>query len=94
MDTTTKHSIRVEAGSIDYTIKRSRRRRKTVQVSIQNGQVVVAAPVRTPNREIEAIVRNRSGWILGKLAVSAREPSPLQLVTGDSLPLLEKVCFW
>ena len=83
---TAKHRVHVAQGNIEYTVKRSRRRKKTVQVSIQHGQVVVAAPARTPNRDIQAIIRNRAGWILGKLEASASEPQPLQLVTGDSLP--------
>ena len=87
---TTKHRVQVAEGDIEYTVKRSRRRKKTVQVSIQYGKVVVAAPMRTPNREIQAIIRNRSGWILGKLEVSASEPRPLELVTGESLPYFGK----
>ncbi len=83
---TSKHRVHLAEGDIEYTVKRSRRRKKTVQVSIQHGQVVVAAPVRTPNREIQTIIENRAGWVLGKLRESANEARPLQLVTGDSLP--------
>ena len=87
---TAKHRVQVPEGNIEYTVQRSRRRKKTVQVSIRYGQVVVAAPVRTSNREIEAIVCKKAGWILGKLQAAQSgvegEPAPLQLVTGDSLP--------
>ena len=83
---TSKHRVHLADGDIEYTIKRSRRRKKTVQVSIQYGQVFVAAPMRTPNREIQTIIKNRSGWILGKLEAIADELGPLKLVSGESLP--------
>ena len=82
------HKIRLDGAAIEYTVQRSRRRKKTVQISVSGGAVVVAAPWRTPNREIEEIVRQRSGWILGKLAAAAEEPPPPRLVTGEALPYL------
>ncbi len=85
---TTRHQIRLDDATIEYTVQRSRRRKKTVQISVSGGAVVVSAPWRTPNREIQDIVQKRSGWILGKLEVEAQEPAPLRLVTGDTLPYL------
>ncbi len=80
--------LRLDSGAIEYTLRRSRRRKKTVQISISGGAVVVSAPWRTPNREIQAILLERSGWILGKLAADVQQPPPLRLVTGDTLPYL------
>ena len=85
---TTRHQILLDDATIEYTVQRSRRRKKTVQISVSGGAVVVSAPWRTPNREIQDIVQKRSGWILGKLEVEAQEPAPLRLVTGDTLPYL------
>ena len=85
---TTLHKLALGNSEIEYTVKRSRRRKKTVQISISGGAVVVSAPMRTPNREIQAIVQKRSGWILGKLAADAQQQPPLRLVTGDTLPYL------
>ena len=52
--------------------KRSRRRKKTVQISVSDGAVVVSAPMRTPNREIQAIIQKRGGWILDKLETESQ----------------------
>ena len=82
------HKVKLGEATIEYTVQRSRRRKKTVQISVSGGAVVVSAPWRTPNREIQEIVRQRSGWILGKLSVGAQEPPPLRLVTGEALPYL------
>ena len=74
--------------AIEYTVLRSRRRRKTVQISVVGGEVVVAAPVRTPARELEDIVRNRTPWILRQLSEEAQKPAPQQFVSGETLPYL------
>ena len=85
---TVRHKIQLDDATIEYTVQRSKRRKKTVQISVSGGAVVVSAPMRTPNREIQAIVQKRSGWILDKLAAEAQAPPPLRLVTGDTLPYL------
>ncbi len=79
---------RVGNTTIEYIVRRSRRRRKTVQISVVGGEVIVAAPTRTPARELEAIVRERTGWILKKLAEEAQKPAPARFVTGEKLPYL------
>ena len=85
---TARHQLRLDNAVIEYTVRRSRRRKKTVQISVEGGAVVVLAPWRMPNREIEAVVRARGGWITGKLEAAAQEPPPLRLVNGDTLPYL------
>ncbi len=85
---TTLHKLRLDDSVISYTVKRSRRRKKTVQISISDGAVVVSAPMRTPNREIQAIIQKRGGWILDKLETESQGPPLLCLVSGDALPYL------
>lgn len=85
---TTSRQLQLADATIEYTLHRSKRRKKTVQISVSGGKVEVSAPLRTPNREIQAIVQKRSGWILDKLAADAQAPPPLRLVTGDTLPYL------
>ena len=80
--------LEFEGAVIQYTIRRSKRRRKTVQISVSDAAVVVSAPMRTANREIQAIVQKRGRWILDKLQAGAQAPSPPQLVTGDVVPYL------
>ena len=84
----TSHKLLLDGATIEYTVQRSRRRKKTVQISVSGGAVVVSAPWRTPSREIQDIVAGRSGWILDKLAAESQRPPPLRLATGDRLPYL------
>ncbi len=73
---------------IEFTLRRSRRRKKTVSIVVAGGEVTVSAPMRTPNAEIEAIVRERGDWIKEKLESVADSPPNLGLVSGDKLPYL------
>lgn len=52
------------------------------------GQVLVAAPVRTPQQRIETIVRRRAAWILRHRIESARALEQPQFVNGGSLRYL------
>ena len=84
---TTAHKLHIDDSIIEYTVRRSQRRRKTVEISVSKGMVFVSAPMRTPNKEIQDIVRKRHGWILGKLQQSILGP-PLNLATGETIPYL------
>lgn len=87
-DLTTRDSVTFGDTTIDYEVRRSRRRRRTVQITVDGGRVVVAAPARTPYRELRDIVRKRAGWILRHVAEAALQSPPIQFVDGDSLPYL------
>ena len=80
--------VKIDDIVIEYTVQRSSRRKKTVQISVSDGAVVVSAPMRTPNREIETIVQKRVRWILDKLEAESQGAPPLPLVTGDTLRYL------
>ena len=73
---------------IEFILRRSRRRKKTVSITVADGKVTVSAPMRTPNAEIEAIVKQRKDWIQEKLEADAAAPPALGLVSGDKLPYL------
>ena len=75
-------------GMIEFTLRRSRRRKKTVQIAVSGGTVTVSAPMRTPNAEIEAIIKERSDWIKEKLESEAHVPPIPGLFSGDKLPYL------
>ena len=65
MDRTEKASIEFNGKLIGYTIIRSARRKKTVEITLDPQQgVVVRSPARTPRREITALVQKRAEWIL------------------------------
>lgn len=86
---TRPRSIRHGDSTIRYTVVRSRRRKKTLTITIDPGHGVrVLVPARTPNAEIEAIVRKRAGWILRKLSEERAEPQPRRFVTGQKLHYL------
>ena len=74
--------------TIEYEVHRSQRRRKTVQVTMDGGRVLVAAPVDTPNSKLEAIVQKKAPWILRQAPDLLRLASPKRLVSGETLPYL------
>ena len=79
-------SVRFGDAVIRYRVVRSARRKKTVTITLDRDRsVVVAAPLKTRNSDIEAIVRKRAGWILRKLREEDPRPQPRQLVSGESL---------
>ena len=85
---TTQSGVRFDNTTINYTIRRSAKRRRTVQVSVVGGEVIVAAPMRTATGEIEAIVRKRAPWILRHISEAAQQPAPKRFVSGETLPYL------
>ena len=83
---TPQRSVKLDGSVIRYRVVRSARRKKTVTITLDRDKaVVVAAPLKTRNADIEAIVRKRAGWILRKLHEEDPRPQPRQLVSGESL---------
>ena len=74
----TEHgSVRFGGTTIDYRVRRSNRRRKTVHITVDGTGVRVAAPQDTPEDDVRAIVRRRAPWILAH-APGALLESPAQ----------------
>lgn len=68
---------------IAYTVNRSRRRRKTIELKVDAKRgVLVSAPLRASTDFIEDFVRSRAGWI------STHARRPRTLISGASLPFL------
>ena len=78
--------VTVDGRAIEYRIKRSRQRRKTYQVSVVSGQVLLAVPYRTTNGEAEEMVRQKARWIFSKLDTVEARPEAPQFLSGESLP--------
>ena len=76
----------VDGRTIEYRIRRSRARRKTYQVSIVGGQVLLAAPYRTTNRQAEEMVRQKAQWIFSKLDLPESGPEAPRFLSGELLP--------
>ena len=83
-----RDSVRIGDTVIEYEIRRSARRRKTVQIKIDGGVVQVAAPSATPDGELRAIVRERAAWILKRMSEAVPEPATKRFVSGETLPYL------
>ncbi len=80
--------VEVDGAQIEYRIRRSRRRKKTYQVSIVEGQALLVAPHRTTNAEAEDLIRHKARWILSKLEAAVLVPTSLAFLSGEKLPYL------
>ena len=49
-----RRSVRFGDTTIEYEVRRSERRKKTVQITVDGGGVQVAAPTKTPESECGA----------------------------------------
>ena len=85
---TERSSIRFGTTTIEYEVRRSERRHKTIQITVDGTGVRVAAPVETSAGELQAIVRKRAPWILRKASTAALEAPPKRFVSGETLPYL------
>ena len=85
---TQRDRVRFGDATIEYEVRRSKRRRKTVQITLDGGGVRVAAPVSTSADEVRAIVRKRAAWILSHVSKTTPEAPPKRFVSGESLPYL------
>ena len=74
--------------TIEYEIQRSQRRRKTVQITMDGGRVLVAAPSDTATSKLETIIHKRAPWILRQVPDLLVAPSKKRFVSGETLPYL------
>ena len=84
---TERGKVRAGGATIEYELRRSKRRRKTIQLTVEGGVVRVAAPLAAPARELREFVRERARWIPDRIA-EAQNAAPLGLVDGETLPYL------
>lgn len=83
-----RDSVRVDGVVIEYEVRRSKRRRKTVEMSAVDGVLRVAAPSTLSDAELQKIVRKHGKRIIDKAANAAPAPDPLSFVSGEALPYL------
>jgi predicted metal-dependent hydrolase len=72
---------------LDVEIRRSRRRRKTIELRVEGAAVIVAAPARASDGEIAEVVRKRAAWIL-RHRNAATATAPRRFEEGDAIPYL------
>ena len=90
---TERGSVRFGDTTIEYQVRRSHRRRKTVQVTIDGGGVQVLAPADMPPDDLQALVRKRAPWIVNHASEETVLATPKRFVSGEALPYLGRnVC--
>jgi predicted metal-dependent hydrolase len=76
-----------------FSVRRSSRR-QTLEITVErDGSLTVAAPAECPDTDIEAFVREKKVWILGKLIEKeqrTRPPVVKEYVTGEGFYYLGK----
>ena len=80
--------VRFGDATIEYEVQRSQRRRKTVQITMYGGRVLVAAPTDTPGSKLQTIVQKRAPWILRQSPVPSSQAPRKRFVSGETLPYL------
>ena len=81
----------VEFGSttIHYSVVRSRRRKKTIEITLDPMEgVLVAVPTHVPADDIAAVVMRRSRWIVRRASDKVLQPHRKEFLSGESLPYL------
>jgi hypothetical protein len=72
---------------INYTLRRSRKRRKTISLNISKAnEIIISAPYFTPVREINSFVHQKQDWIektIKKQARARHSRREKEFVTGE-----------
>ena len=85
---TEQGSVRFGGTTIQYHVRRSARRRKTVDITVDGAGVQVAVPQDTPDEDVRNIVHRRAPWILAHALETLLEALPKGFVSGETLPYL------
>lgn len=86
---TERASVECDDGVIEYTLVRSARRKKTIEIRVEQDRgVVVLASMRALRVQIDAMVRQRADWIALTLAEQAEASQKAQRRFADGATLL------
>lgn len=84
--------LAIAGDTVTVNIKRSARRRKRLSLSLQaDGNALLQVPLKTPVREIDAMLARHQQWLLERrqqLQRHQRQNPPPQMVSGQRLPYL------
>ena len=78
-------SEKIEGDGFSFEVIRSKRRKKSIALTIRDGEVRVMAPATAPLRTIKAFVAQKSAWVRNNLQ-QQREAEPViarQFVSGE-----------
>ena len=74
---------------IEYEVVRSRRRTRTIEITLDpRGEVRVAAPLRSTREHIRSVVERRAGWIVRQQRKAMPLAPRVEFVTGSCIPCL------
>src|SRR5437763_15791975 len=84
---TTRHRCVLDGMPIEYTLKRSRRRR-SISLTIDENGLRVGAPWRASDERIESMLVSHRAWVVRKVAEwQARRPVAMRWLPGATLML-------
>ena len=83
-----RDSVRVGDTTIEYEVRRSKRRKKSLQISVERGVVSVAVPSVAKSEAIRRAIRDRAEWIINKLSQASPEGLRKRFVNGESMPYM------
>ena len=83
-----RDEIRFGDTTIEYNIRRSAKRKKTVQITVDGGGVQVAAPSTAADSDLREIVRKRAPWILDHSSEDLLSVPPKRFISGETMPYL------
>ncbi len=80
----------MDGQTIEYEVRRSKRRKKTVQITLDGRTVRVAVPWKLRTDAVRQIVRGRAAWIFEHLSRAVEESAREEPVlgSGETLPYL------
>ena len=70
-------ALRLGETVVPVRVVRSALRHKTVSFAVQDGVVLVRAPLGVPVRELETMLKSRAAWLAARLASPPPEPATL-----------------
>ncbi|WP_284195738.1 M48 family metallopeptidase [Chitinimonas prasina] len=82
----TRHIYALQGRDVPVWLERSARRSVGLQIRQEGLRVIL--PQRFPLQELDAILRQKAGWILGKLDALAERPAATPLQAGSPLEWL------
>ena len=85
---TTADRVRYGNTIIDFTVRRSARRKKTLQITTAGEGVHVDAPLETTDDDVRSFVLRKAPWVLNKSAQAPSWFTPRRFVSGETLPYL------
>ena len=86
--TYSRGKLRFGDTTIEFELRRSSRRTKTVQITVKDGEVRVAAPSTLSDGDVRDIVRQRAAWIVDRLSEPKPQLGPSRFSNGDLIPYL------